>query len=148
MRRHHVHPEDYVFGDYLKRFEIVRINARSKKLLCDAFDQTFRIYNSAGFQIARLHVDPEFKAIQDEMMDDANGIEMVYVAAQQHVPEVERIIRVIKERYRAMYHCLPYKAIPSIMIKAAAKRAVKWLNIFPPKGGVSKYYSPRAIVTR
>ena len=131
----------------LKFITIVPINARSKKLLCDAFDQTFRIYNSAGFQIARLHVDPEFKAIQDEMMDDANGIEMVYVAAQQHVPEVERIIRVIKERYRAMYHCLPYKAIPSIMIKAAAKRAVKWLNMFPPKGGVSKYYSPRAIVT-
>ena len=46
-----------------------------------------------------------------------------------------------------MYHSLPYKAIPCIMIRAAAKRAVKWLNMFPPKGGVSKYYSPRAIVT-
>ena len=45
-----------------------------------------------------------------------------------------------------MYYCLPYKAVPKIMIKAAAKCALKWLNMFPPKGGVSQYYSPGAII--
>ena len=132
---------------HLKFLTIVPIAQRSKKMLCDAFDQTFRVYNASGFRIASVHVDPEFKPLEDIMRDDDNDIAMIYVPAQQHVPEIERAIRTIKERYRAMYHSLPYKAIPKIMIKAAAKRAVKWLNMFPPKGGVSKYFSPRAIVT-
>ena len=33
------------------------------------------------------------------------------------------------------------------MIKAAAGRIIKWLNMFPPKGGVSMHYSPQTIVT-
>ena len=33
------------------------------------------------------------------------------------------------------------------MVKAAAGRIIKWLNMFPPKGGVSMHYSPQAIVT-
>ena len=66
----------------LKFLTIIPINERSKKLLCDGFDQTFRIYNKAGFRIASLHVDPEFKFLEDVMTDDGNDIEMVYVAAQ------------------------------------------------------------------
>ena len=98
---------------HIKFLTIIPIASRSKALLCDAFDQTFRIYNTAGFQISKLHVDPEFKVLEDVMTDDSNTIKMVYVPAQQHVPEIERAIRVIKERYSAMYHQLPYKAIPS-----------------------------------
>ena len=33
-----------------------------------------------------------------------------------------------------------------IMIKAAAREVLKWLNMFLPKGGISSIYSPRAIV--
>ena len=80
-------------------------------------------------------------------MDIDNGIELAPVSAQQHVPDIEHAIHVIKERYRALYHNLPYKSIPKIMVKAAAQYVVKWLNMFPPKGGVSSHYSPRAILT-
>ena len=89
----------------------------------------------------------EFKVLEDYMIDDDNSINMVYVPAQQHVPEVERAIRVIKERFRAAYHSLPYKMIPKLMVKALVGRLVKWLNMFPPQGGISAHYSPRAIVT-
>ena len=33
------------------------------------------------------------------------------------------------------------------MIKALAKHCAKFLNMFPPNGGVSEYFSPRAILT-
>ena len=56
-------------------------------------------------------------------------------------------IRTVKDRYRCAYHSLPFQAIPKIMIKALAKRVVKFLNMFPLKGGVSDYWSPCAIVT-
>ena len=115
--------------------------------MCNAFDQTFHIHNSSGFHIASGLVDPEFKALKNIMQDDDNDIDMVYLTTQAHVPEIEPAICMIKEHYGAMYHSLPYKSIPKIMIKAAAKHTMKWLNMFPPKGGVSKYFSPQAIVT-
>ena len=78
-------------------------------------------------------MDPEFKVLEDVMTNDSNTIEMVYVAAQQHLPEIKCAIRLIKELYHEMYHRLPYKAIPVNMVKAAAGHIIKWLNMFPPK---------------
>ena len=128
----------------LKFVTITHIAKRSKALLCEAFDKTFRVYNKAGFRITKLHVDREFEVLEEAMMDEDNSIEMVYAAAQQHVPEIERMIRVIKERYRALYHRLPYERIPKLMIIAAAYRVVKWLNMLPAKGGsLISLQSPR-----
>ena len=36
---------------------------------------------------------------------------------QEHVPEAERNNRVIKERFRAAFHRLPFKKMPKIMVK-------------------------------
>ena len=49
----------------------------------------------------------------------------------------QRAIRVVKERYRALWHRLPYKAIPRIMIKIGVMEMVRWPSAFPPKGRVS-----------
>ena len=43
-------------------------------------------------------------------------IELNCASAQEHVPEVERTIRTIKEWYRLMFNCIPYKAIPRVMV--------------------------------
>ena len=82
---------------HLKFIYVVPINKRSKDVLCEACDNAFHVYNKGGFVIAKLHVDMEFKVLEDYMIDDDNSIDMVYVPAQQHVPEVERAIGVIKE---------------------------------------------------
>ena len=63
--------------------------------LMKAFDTVFRIYNKAGFVINKLHCDPEFRHLHDIMADV--DIELQLCAAQEHVPEIERSIRVIKE---------------------------------------------------
>ena len=65
--------------------------------LMKAFDTVFRIYNRAGFVITKLHCDPEFRHLQTVMMDV--DIELQLCAAQEHVPEIERSIRVIKEQF-------------------------------------------------
>jgi hypothetical protein len=64
------------------------------------------------------------------------------------VPDVERNNRTIKERIRAAYHRLPYKALPRIMIRYLAMYQVNQLNLFPVKGGVSAYYKPRMILNQ
>jgi hypothetical protein len=108
-------------------------------------DSVFRIYNMAGFRIVAIHCDNEFKPLMDELKDIYN-VTLNYASAQEHVPEAERNNRVIKERFRAAFHRLPFTKIPKIMIKVLAMECTKRLNYFPPKGGVSPYYSPRMIL--
>ena len=69
-----------------------------------------------------------------------------YASAKEHVPEAERNNRTIKERIRATFHTQPFSAIPKIMIKALVMESTRKLNFFPPKGGISSYYSLRDIL--
>ena len=110
-----------------------------------ALDTVFRVYNNAGFRIKMIKADQEFRPILDEIKDELD-ITMNYASAQEHVPEAERNNRTIKERFRSQYQRLPFKAIPKVMVKALVMEATKKLNFFPPKGGVSQYYSPRMIL--
>ena len=79
---------------------------------------------------------------------EANEIDVNIAAAQEHVPEIERMVRTVKERYRAMYHRAPYNMWTKLMIIRGAGDVVKWLNTFPPSGEISPTYSPRCIITR
>ena len=45
-----------------------------------------------------------------------------------------------------MFNCIPYKAIPKVMVQIGATECGKWMNMFPPKNSISKYYSPRIIM--
>ena len=93
----------------------------------------------------KVHMLIRSLSLEDAMND--SDIVVHWVPAQQHVPEIERTIRTAKDRHRCAHHNLPFQAIPKVMIKALARRVVKFVNMFPPKGGVSEYWSPRAIVT-
>ena len=131
---------------HLKYRTIQWLETRTAASYRSALDVIFRQYNKANFRIATIHCDAEFKPIMDDIKDDLD-IDMNYANAQEHVPEAERNNRVIKERVRAVYHRLPFQAIPKIMIKMLAMECTNKLNFFPPKGGVSQYYSPRMILT-
>jgi len=57
----------------------------------------------------------------DDNTGDNIDSDMNIIATQEHVSDIERAIRLIKERYSCMWHRFPYKAIPKRMIIAAAK---------------------------
>ena len=67
-------------------------------------------------------------------------------AASEHVGDIERRIRVIKERSRGIICTLPYTPFPQIMLVHLLHYAVMWLNNFPVKTGVSDRYSPCEII--
>ena len=71
---------------------------------------------------------------------------MNYANPQEHVPEAERNNCAIKECFRAAFHRLPFKKLPKNMVKILRMESAKKLNFFPPKGGISPYYSPRMIL--
>jgi hypothetical protein len=67
-------------------------------------------------------------------------------STNQHVPEIERRIRVVKECCRATRHSLPFERIPKLLTIHIVLNAVKLLNFFPTKGGISDTYSPKTIL--
>ena len=104
---------------------------RTDECLLKAFDETFWVYNMNGFTVTSSHVDPEFESLEDAMND--SDIVVHWVPAQQHVPEIERTIRTVKDGCGCACQSLPFQAIPKVMIKALAKRVVKFVNVFPQK---------------
>ena len=53
----------------IKSITIQEITERKIPVLNESFDNKFRVYNQAGFQIRRIHVDPEFKQMEDKFKD-------------------------------------------------------------------------------
>jgi len=68
-------------------------------------------------------------------------------AEDEHVPEVERYIRTIKERTCAVHNTVPFKKMPGMMIVEMVHASNYWLNMFPANAGVSATQSPRRIMT-
>jgi hypothetical protein len=69
------------------------------------------------------------------------------VSANKHVPEIERKIRVIKERVRAVIYSIPFNSLPAWMLVHAVLFVTKQLNLFPMKGGLSLKLSPKQIMS-
>ncbi len=64
------------------------------------------------------------------------------------MPEIERKIRVIKERVRAVMYGMPFNAVPPIICISAVLFVTKQLNLFPIKGGILANYCPKQIISR
>jgi hypothetical protein len=63
-------------------------------------------FSTSRNEIHTILADDEFKMLREDIED--YGIKANIVAKEEHVPEVERQIRVIKERARAIVQTLPY----------------------------------------
>ncbi len=68
-------------------------------------------------------------------------------SANEHVPEIERKIRVIKERVRAIIYSIPFNSLPALMLVHADLFVMKQLNLFRMKGGLSSKLSPKQIMS-
>jgi hypothetical protein len=78
-------------------------------------------------------MDREFECLRSNLPE----LNLNTTAASDHVPDVERQMRVLKERSRAILSTLPFQAIPGRIIIELVYYAAFWLNAFPPSSGVS-----------
>jgi hypothetical protein len=98
-----------------------------------AFKEMYQYYLQRGFHIKTVHVDGEFAPIKP-LIESVPGGPMVNLAsANEHVLEIERRIRVVKERCRATRHSLPFERIPKLMTIHIVLNVVKLLNCFQPR---------------
>jgi hypothetical protein len=80
-----------------------------------------------------------------ESMPGGPGVNLA--SSNEHVPEIERRIRVVKERCRATRHSLPFQRLPKLLTMHIVFHAVKLLYFFATKGRVSATLSPKTIMS-
>ena len=66
------------------------------------------------------------------------GILLNTASNDEHVPEIERQIRTVKERTHAIYCTLPFQKMPRQLIIEMVYAANYWLNMFPRQGESQK----------
>jgi hypothetical protein len=108
------------------------------------FKHVIGAYVARGFRVTIILADNQFESLRGDI---ANlGATLNITARDEHVPEIERFNRTIKERVRANYSLLPFKHLPPILIIEMIYNAVFWRNMFTLKGGISTTQSPSEIV--
>ena len=120
---------------------------RKLESIAQAYQAIHSLYANRGFRITTLSVDNEFAPLQGLLQALPDGPRVNVCSANEHVPEIERRIRVVKERVRSLRHTLPFSHLPELMLIHMVLHCVRMLNYFPPKGSISSNISPRTLLT-
>ena len=99
------------------------LHDRKKQSISKALSTINNVYKRRGFKVVQCNMDNEFIPLTGDLME--MGIIINPTSANEHVPSIERRIRVIKERSRSLRHNLPYKHIPKLMIIELVKFTVR-----------------------
>jgi hypothetical protein len=107
----------------------------------------FYYYLQRGFRVTFITGDGEFASLEQftNLLMGAPWLNLT--SANELQPFIERHICVVKERVWSIRHSVPFQTIPKIIMTHMVFYAVKLLNYFPAKGGVSKIYSPKTIMS-
>ena len=109
----------------------------------NAVNKAVKVYTDRGFTVTDIHADLEFDCIRD----DVAPIHLEIVPKDEHVHEVERSIRTIKEGTRTMVNGLPYKQYTRTMVQELLRTVTRNLNQLPARDGISDCLSPMMLVT-
>jgi hypothetical protein len=80
-----------------------------------ALCEVFNAYHMRGFLLTTVHGDNEFAPLQRFFNKMPQPPKLILAAKGDHVPEIERKIRVVKERCRVIRHSLPFNKIQLII---------------------------------
>jgi hypothetical protein len=113
--------------------------------IINSIERVVNLYKKRGFIVQTFLANNEFENLRDLLLK--LGVCLNTCAPGEHIPEVERKIRTVKEGVQGVVTTLPFKTIPLIITAHAIIFLLMWINFFPPKGGISNTLSPQAIVT-
>ncbi|KAG7356172.1 enoyl-CoA hydratase [Nitzschia inconspicua] len=120
---------------------VVTLANRQLPNVRDHLQATLRLYHSRGFRISAIYADPEFEGLRHWFP------QLETCGADDHIGDVERSIRTIKDRVRSTYRMLPFRQIPRIILGHLVHNAVFWLNSFPSGTGPTTHHSPAYLMT-
>ncbi len=121
-----------------------KLDNMSVTTIISHFKVEIGVYASRGFRVTIILADNQFEPMRGELAD--LGAIINVVSRDEHVPEIERFNRTIKERVRAAYNVLPFKFVPPVFIVELVYAQVFWRNMFAIKGGISHTQSPSKLI--
>jgi hypothetical protein len=125
-------PDVCPFQLYISIFE----HATTRTSPEQEIERVIKLYTIGGFHVKFILVDIQFKAIKDRGIIPT----IVNVVGKgEHVPVVERFIRVVKGRSRCNYAMLPFDVLPKIMVMHLLTTVMFYNNSFVWRKGVSQY---------
>jgi hypothetical protein len=110
-----------------------------------ALKEVVSLYKARGFQVDVFLADGEFEPLRQHV-HELGGV-LNTTSNDEHVGDIERYIRTIKERARSTFHLTPFRKIPTVMTQHLVGGCVFWLNAFPCERGISDTMSPRTIIS-
>jgi hypothetical protein len=116
---------------------------RTKKTMLNGVNKIRQLYLSRGVHISEIRSDGEFQCLESDLLPCKLNV----AAPGEHVPEIERSIRTVKEATRTLQYDLPYKKQTKMMTEGNVYTAIKNLNALPALNGVSKTLSPSTLIT-
>ena len=126
---------------------VTHLADRTVERIFKAFKEIYQYYLQRNFRITTVHADGEYAPLKSLIESMPGGPTVNLASANEHVPEIERRIKVVKEQCRATRHSLPYQRIPKVLTVHIVLNVVKMLNFFPPKGGISETLCPKTIMS-
>jgi hypothetical protein len=124
----------------------VRKNNREAILECIL--KMIQTYKSRSvFNVVTIEADGAFESIKHELQDEPYHIKLTTCDADRHVESVERQIRFLKERIRAVRLMMPYDKLPKRFTIEMVHRVTLLINSLPKQNGLHSILSPREIVT-
>ena len=117
--------------EFMKNRQVATVHAYLQSVI--------KLYTSRGFVIDTIFGDHEFEVLRPWHPT------LNTTAADEHVPDIERHIRTIKDSTRSTYRTLPFCRLPRTALIHLVKNAVFWLNAVPTNDGITRRFSPRYI---
>lgn len=121
-----------------------KLDSLENKTIIQHFCAVMAVYIARGFRVTFILANNQFESMRGAIAD--LGATINVVSRDEHVPEIERYNRTIKERVRSVYNMLPFKYVPPIFIVELVYAMVFWRNMFVIKGGVSPSQSPSELI--
>jgi hypothetical protein len=119
------------------------VSSRSEPNLIRSLLKIIKLYKARGFDPRTALMDREFECLCFELL--GHGVNLNTTAANAHIPDIERHIRLIKEWAWAIRSTMPFKTIPGRMIIEMMAHVVLWLNAFPPASGCQLRTAPELL---
>ena len=112
--------------------------------LIKACDNVINLCSKRGFKVTNMLMDGEFSVLKNPLLE--RQVQLDLTSANEHAGDIERFVRVIEERVRALKSRLPHKKFPKRLAKAMVRHVCRWLNVFPTKNSIPNI-SPRTLIT-
>ena len=114
-----------------------------KEDILNGLRKVINIYRSRGINITQINGDNEF----DSIKNDHPEFNLNILASNDHVGDIERANRTLKERTRTLLNDLPYSQYPKSMVVGCTVYTTKILNDLSCENGLSNTLSPATLIT-